>query len=185
MTRLALITLVTYILSGCAYYMTPRPPLAERKLGDFGDESIGALATAPDYRVIFVKLHNDAVMCAEAPADVAAHSAANAAVTAALADKGNVNVSAAMTVAMKQLFFRTQGLSLVRDAGFLYCNMYMNGALQPSEYVSKMDDLVRIGADLIKAQLPHLGVPGYDPVAVPTVPSDATKPSAAKPEAGK
>jgi hypothetical protein len=58
-------------LSGCASYFTPRPPVFEDRLGIWGSEKIGTLATAPDYRVIVVQLVPETKFCAEAPADAA------------------------------------------------------------------------------------------------------------------
>ena len=169
------ILIVAYSLSGCAYYLTPRPPLAERKLGVFGSESIGALATSPDYRVVFVKLKKDALMCAEAPADVAGQSAS--ALSTAIRDlKISAELSYEMALTMKQLFQKSQGLALIRDQGFIYCNMYMNGALDAVKYSEKMDELLKVGADLIKLQISTMSNLPFDTTPGPVL-SGAAKPA--------
>lgn len=177
--RAMILAVISLSLSGCGYYFTPRPPLAERKLGVFGSESIGALATSPDYRVVFVKLQADAVMCAEAPADAVAQSAAAAALQADVVNELDAKASAEMAITMKQLFQRSQGLALVRDVAFIYCNMYMNGALDRETYVAKMSELVALGTNLIARQIPSMGTPGYDSPPTPSL-SGAGLPSEKK-----
>ena len=64
----AIVLFVTTLCAyGCAYYGTPRPPLAERKLGAYGSEQIGMAALAADYRAVYTPISPAARLCAEAP----------------------------------------------------------------------------------------------------------------------
>ena len=48
------------LLSGCTIF-TPRPPVIEDKVGLKGKEVVGILATAPDYRVLYVRLNESII----------------------------------------------------------------------------------------------------------------------------
>jgi hypothetical protein len=165
-----LVVISALILSGCAYYLTPRPPIAERKLGAPGRESLGALATAADYRMIFVRIDKDARFCAEPPPDAAGQFAAILAAEAKgpAGDKEiSAELQASVALSMKQLFQRTQGVQFYRDGQFSLCNLYLNGAISEEEYVHEVSSLRESAARLIELEIPHLQKLSFDPIVAP------------------
>ncbi len=158
--------------SGCASYFTPRPPVIEDKVGKSGQEMVGTLATAPDYRVVYVKLNESAKLCAEAPADAGAQFASSfAGSLAAPVGGGAATIDAqaqlSIAVAMKQLFKRSLGVQLYRDGAFALCNLYLNGAITGPAYFSELKELRLAAKELIKAEIPFLEKISIDPIAVP------------------
>lgn len=177
-------------LSGCATYFTARPPIIEDKVGLSGREKVGTLATAPDYRVVYVKLDDKAKICAEAPADAGAQfgSTFAAAMTTAAGNQKPISVEAkaGLAVAMKQLFKRSQGIQLYRDGSFALCNLYLNGGVNETEYFAELQELRKTAALLIEKEIPFLEKITIDPIAVPVTPEtkkDAVSGDATKSEA--
>ena len=184
-----LVTVLLVLLSGCASYFTPRPPIVEDRVGVWGKEKVGTLATAPDYRVVYVLLDREARLCAEAPADAGAQFGATFAAALTTPTGGAAPLSAearaGLAVAMKQLFKRSQGVQFYRDGMFALCNMYLNGALTKEEYVSELKELGNLAASLIKEEIPYLEKLTLDPITVPTAPTPPeVKKSSTPPPAG-
>lgn len=149
-------------LSGCASYFTARPPVIEDKVGLHGKETVGTLATAPDYRVVYVRLDPQAKLCAEAPADAGAQFGQTFA-TALSAPTGStpplsIEAKAGLAVAMKQLFKRSQGIQLYRDGSFALCNLYLNGGggVTELQYFTELQELRKTAAHLIEKEIPFL-----------------------------
>ncbi len=163
-------------LSGCASF-TARPPVTKDRVGSsfgFGGQ-VGTLATAPDYRVVYVKLDENAKLCAEAAADAGAQFAQTFA-GALSAPTGSAQPLSAETkvglaVAMKQLFKRSQGIQLFRDGSFALCNLYLNGAVDKQQYFEEFQRLRRDAVDLIAKEIPFLEKITVDPIQVPAAPT--------------
>lgn len=171
--RLIVIVLSAMLLNGCAYYLTARPPIMERKLGKPFGESVGVVATAADYRMVYVKISDDAALCAEAPPDAAAQFASTFA-AALKTTQPQVPLSAdaqvGLAVAMKQLFKRSQGVQFYRDGAFFLCNMYLNGAINKQQYFTELQSLRVTASNLISTEIPYLEKITIDPIAVPSAP---------------
>ncbi len=168
MRKLGLVLVLA--LSGCASYFTPRPPVFEDRLGIWGREKIGTLATAPDYRVIIVQLVPETKLCAEAPADAAGQFASTFAAAFSTPQQITAEGRAAMAVAIKQLFKRSQGVQFYRDGAFALCNAYLNGVLTKDEYAKELRELRIVVAELIKTEIPFLEKITIDPIQVPVAP---------------
>ena len=174
------------LLSGCSTYLSLKPPVIEDKVGKFGQEMVGTLATAADYRVVYVKLTPDAKLCAEAPADVAAQVAQTfAAAATAPTGKGvalDAQARAGLAVSLRQIFKRSQGVQLYRDGAFALCNSFLNGGVTAEQYRAELAALRETAEKLITAEIPFLEKLTIDPIAVPTapVPPDSVKDSPSK-----
>lgn len=172
--------------SGCATYLSERPPILEDKLGIAGKESIGTLATVSDYRVVFVQLDPKAKLCAEASPDNA-QQISNALSAAARANTGDKGVGAEFAYAFasvaKQLYGRSHGIQLYRDGSFALCNMYLNGIIEKSEYVQEMKELRLAAKEMTLKQIEKGGATTYDNPSWPDPKAgrpDPIKPTAAK-----
>lgn len=167
--------LVILVLSGCSSYFTPRPPVIEDKVGQWLKETVGTLATAPDYRVVYVRLDENAKLCAEAPADAGSQFGSTFAAALATPPGGppplSVEAKAGLAVALKQLFKRSQGIQLYRDGTFALCNLYLNGAVSDAQYFQELQELRKTAAGLIEKEIPYLEKIVIDPIAVPVPPS--------------
>lgn len=161
------------LVTGCTSIFNPRPPVIEDKVGYIGNMKIGTLATSPDYRVVYVKLDDDAQICAEAPADAGAQfgSAFAAALDADSGSTPQLNAEARinMAVAMKQLFKRSQGVQLYRDGAFTLCNLYLNKAISTREYLTELKELRKTAKELIEKEIPFLEKIQIDPISMTTV----------------
>ncbi len=168
-------TVATLSLSGCASYFTPRPPVIEDKVGLHGKETVGTLATAPDYRVVYVRLDDKAKLCAEAPADAGAQFGSSFAAALATPLGGTKEISletkAGLAVAMKQLFKRSQGVQLYRDGTFALCNLYLNQGISKEDYLLELQELRKAASMLIDKEIPYLEKIIIDPISVPTAPA--------------
>lgn len=162
------------LLSGCASWFTPKPPVIEDKVGLWLNEPVGTLATSADYRVVYVRLNESAKLCAEAPADAASNfaSAFAGVLSAPLAEGKAISAETrtGLAVAIKQLFKRSQGVQLYRDGAFALCNMYLNGAIDGALYLSELKELRMAAKDLISVEIPHLEKITIDPVEAPNPP---------------
>ena len=172
--RVLFIPVLLALLSGCASYFTPRPPVVEDKVGLWHRETVGTLATAPDYRVVYVRLDEKARLCAEAPADAAGQFASTfaAALSAPLGGSKELSVEAkaGLAVAMKQLFKRSQGVQFYRDGAFALCNLYLNEAIEGPAYITELQELRKAAVELIKMEIPLLEKITLDPIQVPVAP---------------
>lgn len=170
-TLIAVLSVVS--LSGCASYFSARPPVIEDKVGLSGRETVGTLATAADYRIIYVKLDPEAKLCAEAPADAGAQFSQTfaAALSAAGAQPLGVEAKAGLAVAMKQLFKRSQGVQLYRDGAFALCNLYLNSGMSQAQYFAELQELRKTAARLIEKEIPYLEKITIDPIVVQVAPT--------------
>jgi hypothetical protein len=171
--------LLLSLLTGCASYFTPRPPVIEDKVGLSGKEIVGTLSTAADYRVVYVKLDEKAKLCAEASPDAGAQFASTFAAALSAQASGtsaplSVEAKAGLAVAMKQLFKRSQGIQLYRDGSFVLCNLYLNGGITDTHYLSELQELRKTSFELIKQEIPYLEKITIDPIQVPTAPTPPT-----------
>lgn len=162
-------------LSGCASFFTAKPPVIEDKVGVLGKETVGTLATAADYRVVYVRLHPEAKLCAEASPDAGAQFAQTFAgdlsTPTGSTQPLSVEAKAGLAVAMKQLFKRSQGVQLFRDGSFALCNSYLNGAVSEEQYLTELRELRITAANLIEKEIPSLEKITIDPIAVPVAPA--------------
>ena len=137
-------------------------------------ESTGILATAADYRVVYVQIKPGSPICPEPSPDVAGQFASSLA-AALKADPIKTPMSAQlqsqMAVSMKQLFRRTQGVQFLRDGLSDLCIDRFNGFISPQEYAQQKRELREKAYELIKAELPFLNSTTYDSVPSPTVPT--------------
>ena len=161
-------------LSGCASYLTPRPPVVEDKVGLWGREPVGTLATAADYRVVFVQLDGKTKVCADPSPDAAAQfsSTLAAALSSPLggAKEISANTQVSIAVAMKQLFRRSQGVQLYRDGAFAWCNLFLNGVIDSQAYIAELQELRKSAVNLIDKEIPHLDKIPIDPIQTPVAP---------------
>ena len=168
-------------LSGCASYFTPRPPVIEDKVGLWGRETVGTLSTAPDYRVVYVRLDDKAKLCAEAPADAGAQfgSVFAGSLSGPLGgtEKLSADAKVSLAVAMKQLFKRSQGVQFYRDGAFTLCNLHLNQAISNEAYLQELQELRKAAAALIATEIPFLEKISIDSIGVPqpAVQSDPQK----------
>ena len=170
--RALIVLLILSFLGGCASYFTPRPPVIEDKVGIKKHEKVGTLSTAPDYRVVYVRLDETAQLCAEAPADAGAQfgSTFAAGLTGPLGgtEKLTPEAKVSLAVAMKQLFKRSQGVQLYRDGVFALCNMHLNKVISAADYLGEMRELRKAATFLVEKEIPYLVNISIDPIAVPT-----------------
>jgi hypothetical protein len=170
--RILTLLLALTILYGCASYFTPRPPVLEDRVGLFFSEKVGTLSTAPDYRVVYVLLREDAKLCAEAPADAGAQFGSTFAAALASPLGGTKEISAeakaSLAVAMKQLFKRSQGVQFYRDGSFALCNLLLNKGISNDDYLKELQELRQAAVRLIEKEIPYLEKITIDPIVVPT-----------------
>lgn len=174
-------------LVGCSTILSQRPPIIEDKVGTFlgFDPHLGTLASAPDYRISYVKLKKDTTFCAEAPADAAAQFASKFAGGLDVAQGGTtvgVNAQLGLALAMKQLFKRSQGLQFYRDGSFVLCNMYLNGALKEDAYIKELAELRVAAKEMILAEVKYMANATIDVINVPDAslpPKQTTDPKTA------
>lgn len=156
--RTLLILFLCLYSSGCAYYLSPRPPILERKLGALGDESIGAIATAADYRMVYAPIKKDAKICAEPPPDAAGQFASilGASLSGLGQENKNAESQAKIEIDIKRIFVRSQGVQLYRDGAFSLCNAYINRALNKEDYLRELRALRKDAARLVHEELPYI-----------------------------
>lgn len=183
MRNLIVVVVFAFYVSGCAYYMTPRPPIMERKMGSPLSESVGVMATAADYRVVYVQIKAGSPICAEPSPDAAGQFAAAvaAALSANPADRPlGVEAQASLAVSMKQLFKRSQGVQWYRDGLSILCIARFNGWVSDEFYAQELMRIRHDAVELIRLEIPYLEKVTIDPVAVPGWPTPIEKSGAAK-----
>ena len=124
----ALLPCAAALLAGCGAFN--RSPVIEERVSDFGIPKIGVLATTGERRAVIVKMP-ERLICAEPPPDVA--EAIASAVSGALEASGKsspadvrLGGASALSTALMQLTYRTQGLQLYRDGSFFLCTLFMH-----------------------------------------------------------
>lgn len=185
--RLLILMMLCASLMGCGYYLTPRPPVMERKLGLPGRESVGALATAADYRLAYVRIGGGNASdptgrsCFEPPPDAAGQFAAELSASGKTPYHGgdlSADAAASMALSMKELFRRSQGVQFYRDGMFALCNMYLNDGLTKEAYISQVNELRKEAAELIGQEISYLQQK-TDPIDTPSLPA-RERPKSAK-----
>lgn len=166
----------TLAITGCAgSFLNPRPAVIEDKLGKYGGEKVGTLATAADYRVVYVRLDSKkdkkewSRICAEPSPDAAAEF--SSALAGNIKDNKtqiDAGVAANMAAAMQQLFHRSQGVQFYRDGSFALCNMYMNDVISKPEYLAAMNKLLEKSSGLIEKEVATMDQPESVDAKVPS-----------------
>ena len=152
----ALLPCAAALLAGCGAFN--RSPVIEERVSDFGIPKIGVLATTGERRAVIVKMP-ERLICAEPPPDVA--EAIASAVSGALEASGKsspadvrLGGASALSTALMQLTYRTQGLQLYRDGSFFLCTLFMNNIITKDEYLRARDKLLDDSLALIHKELP-------------------------------
>jgi len=181
--RILIVILCLSFFTGCATkYLSARPPVIEDKVG----KVLGTLATAPDYRVVYVRYWKnendtrDVKICAEAPADAGAQFSQTFASALTAQGEGAPLTAEARTglaVAMKQLFIRSQGVQFYRDGSFALCNLYLNGngRVTEQEYLGELKALRSDAKELIDKEIQYLHKMKADEAKVPVAPETANQ----------
>ena len=123
--------------------------------------------------MIYVQINPNGKICAEPPPDAAGQFAATfaAALSGPMKEKTiSANTQATLALSMKQLFQRSQGVQFYRDAIFALCNIYINNAISPKQYIEELRALRTTAEALIKAEIPSIKDLDIDPIAAPSVP---------------
>lgn len=161
------------MISGCSTFTPPKSrPIIEDKVGKWGNEKIGTLATTPERRVIIVHL-DSGKFCAEPSPD----TADNIASTLSAALEGNkpevlsakAQIASSFASNSKQLFLRSQGVQLYRDGMYNLCQAFVNGAIDPVEYKNYQKELLATVKELIKIEIPELYRTKQDTTSAPTL----------------
>jgi hypothetical protein len=152
----ALLPCAAALLAGCGAFN--RSPVIEERVSDFGIPKIGVLATTGERRAVIVKMP-ERLICAEPPPDVA--EAIASAVSGALEASGKsspadvkLGGASALSTALLQLTYRTQGLQLYRDGSFFLCTLFMNNIITKDEYLMARTKLLEDCIVLIHEELP-------------------------------
>ena len=152
----ALLPCAAALLAGCGAFN--RSPVIEERVSDFGIPKIGVLATTGERRAVIVKMP-ERLICAEPPPDVA--EAIASAVSGALEASGKsspadvrLGGASALSTALMQLTYRTQGLQLYRDGSFFLCTLFMNNIITKDEYLMARTKLLEDCIVLIHEELP-------------------------------
>ena len=156
MRSMALLPCAAALLAGCGAFN--RSPVIEERVSDFGIPKIGVLATTGERRAVIVKMP-ERLICAEPPPDVA--EAIASAVSGALEASGKsspadvkLGGASALSTALMQLTYRTQGLQLYRDGSFFLCTLFMNNIITKDEYLMARTKLLEDCIVLIHEELP-------------------------------
>ena len=156
MRSMALLPCAAALLAGCGAFN--RSPVIEERVSDFGIPKIGVLATTGERRAVIVKMP-ERLICAEPPPDVA--EAIASAVSGVLEASGKASPSelklggaSALSTALLQLTYRTQGLQLYRDGSFFLCTLFMNNIITKDEYLMARTKLLEDCIVLIHEELP-------------------------------
>ena len=148
----AMVIFATFTIGGCAWLT---PPIQRPVLEDHMNKgtAVGILAITPERRAILIEPYNAGAtysrFCAEPSPDVAqaltatlqasANASASAQIKSAAGDtkSGDADLAAqfaqSLAASNSQLFNRSQGVQLFRDASYALCQAYLNGALKGDE----------------------------------------------------
>jgi hypothetical protein len=175
-------------LCGCAYIgpQSFRHVIEDRTGTDktsLSDGRVGTLALVAERRMVLVKYANGR-FCAEPPPDAVDNL--SAALSAALSGEakgvsGSASVAASVASYAKQLFYRTQGLQLYRDGIFALCTQFLNEGITAEQMDKRQEELLKVAADLIKAEIPQLKEIKCDSGGIPTLPAVPELPQKAQP----
>ena len=196
-TRLTLLLLFAALgLSGCGLqFFTPpkeNPVISDNVSDNEGGARIyRVLSNTPERRMVVFNVDQKnkskrfGTFCSEAPADAAESisSTFQAALEASLTKKkGSAEAAKTLATAVQALAPRSQGVMLFRDAGYRYCEAYMNGLINGDQLVGKIDKLLDVSSTLIETELKkNNGKIGYAPPALLSAPQQVTVFSLRKP----
>ena len=152
----ALLPCAAALLAGCGAFN--RSPVIEERVSDFGIPKIGVLATTGERRAVIVKMP-ERLICAEPPPDVAeaiASAVSGAQEASGKSSPADVKLggASALSTALMQLTYRTQGLQLYRDGSFFLCTLFMNNIITKDEYLMARTKLLEDCIVLIHEELP-------------------------------
>ena len=179
-------------LSGCGLQFFTKPkenPVISDNVSDKegGERIFRVLSNTPERRMVVFnvdkknKKERFGTFCSEAPADAAESisSTFQAALEASLTKKkGSAEAAKTLATAVQALAPRSQGVMLFRDAGYRYCEAYMNGLIDGYELVDKIDELLDVSRLLIETELKkNNGKIGYGPPVLLSSPQQAPAPS--------
>ncbi|UXH80121.1 hypothetical protein [Roseateles amylovorans] len=180
----SLIIFLSLPLSACSVFTPPieKPVIEDRiQSGYFGPVSIGILSLTPERRTVLYNFKTRR-FCAENPTEVGIDLASARKAVAALkvAEKGEAEVGIALAMASNNqvLNRRTQGLQLYQASSFTLCQMYLNEAISPEEFLKTQLVILASAGALISQELAReesktTAVSG--PARAATSPADAAK----------
>jgi hypothetical protein len=176
-----LLAFMTQILLACSFFSSPKEhPVIDDRVGVFGKHrDFTTLAITPERRlVIFSRSEKEGPkICAQPSSDVAENLAATLAVmgkgsTATAGGAGTIQAQAeiahALATTAKQLFLRSQGIQLFRDAMYSACQDYLNNAITPEQLETRYYKALDIAKELIMFEIPLLPQQKWD-ITVPAV----------------
>jgi hypothetical protein len=147
-------------LQACSVFTPPKEkPIIEDRLGRIQqDRQFGTLAITPERKLVVFRFQEEK-FCAEPPADVAENLSSSVKLLAQIS-KGDVGGTGefgkALGTSIKQLFIRSQGVQLYRDASFTLCQAHLNHVIDNAQYIERYDKLLDITKELIMKELPYL-----------------------------
>jgi hypothetical protein len=167
---------VLFLQTGCAglTYSPKDDPVIQDSVGDpllgfIGrSKNVSVFSMTPERRTVLVMFdrrsgQHPVKFCAEPPADVAENIASSMrglveAQIKAPAEKGSGSAAAELSrtfsSSIVSLFYRSQGIQMLRDGLFNLCQAYINKAINDKEYISKYDDLVSKAFVLVSQEIP-------------------------------
>lgn len=162
--------------SGCAglTYSPKEDPVIQDHVGEpilgfIGrSKSVSIFSMTPERRTVLVMFDRRSPatavkFCAEPPADVAENVASSLrglaeAQIKAPAEKGSLNAAAELSRTLSSsivsLFYRSQGIQMLRDGLFSLCQAYINDAITKEQFNAKYDELVSKAFVLVSQEIP-------------------------------
>jgi hypothetical protein len=171
-------------LSACGMSWIAEPktnPVIEDRVGLFGRQPVGTLATTAERRIVLVRIaENDPKLgqfCAEPPPDAAENIANKLALAVEATVKtpeaegsGRLELAKQLATSVQSLFHRSQGLQFYRDSMYNLCQSYLNGALDPNQFIERSGVLLDKSHELILKELVLTqGIIGGPPPAPPSI----------------
>lgn len=168
------------LLSACSAFTAPKEkPVITDKVGLklFSSDETTVFTLTPERRTVIVvskdpenqynspdsKTFRPLQFCAEPPPDVAEglvsslRAVAEATVKNA-ASETDVSAAAELTkslsTSVSNLFYRSQGVQVLRDGLFSLCQAYINGIISEQDYLSLYKTLLQTSSTLIAAEIP-------------------------------
>lgn len=164
---------ILLLVQGCSAFSPPKSkPVIEDRISQHRRPTVGVLATTPERRVFLVKMPGSK-FCAEPSADAAENisSALSAMVKGSVTGKvtdAQLGLGQTLATSVKQLFVRTQGIQLYRDATFMLCTAYLNDAINKEQLIAMQEKLLETVVPLILAEIPTLQARRFDAPPPPT-----------------
>lgn len=164
-------------LSACGLSVVADPktnPVLEDRIGLWGRQPVGTLATTAERRVVLVRIAEDdpdtfGKFCAEPPPDAAENIASKLALALEAGAKitnvdpagkipegeasARLETAKEIATSVQSLFHRSQGLQFYRDGMYNLCQGYLNKVINGDEFAKRADDLSKKSYALIKLEL--------------------------------